>query len=141
MPNTVLQSVPESDSPPFLEAFADRRATAEDYLQASDSLRESAGRAFDAGDLVLASEACWGVVARALQAVAERHGIPHSTNLDFLRINKWLISETQNREIADLYRWSYNLHRNFYRIVLKDQEISDLAQFALRLADEVRDFA
>ena len=141
MPKKALESVPESDSPQFLGAFADRRATAQDHLQASDSLRESAQQAIDDGNLVLASEAYWGVVAHALQAVAEQHGIRHSTNLDFQRISRWLISETQNPELADLYRESYNLHRNFYRVVLTHQEVRRYSQYALRLADEVRDYA
>ena len=82
----------ESNGRRFLGEFADRRATAEDHLEASDLLRQSARHAFDDGNLVLASEAYWGVAAHALQAVAERHGIKHSTNLDFKRAIEWLIT-------------------------------------------------
>ena len=91
--------------------------------------------------MVLASEAYWGIVAHALQAVAERNGIKHSTNLDFERINNWLISETRNGQLDYWYDMSYRLHRNFYRIVFKQEEIRDLSRHALALADEIRDYA
>lgn len=133
--------MPPSSRRRYPEEFADRRATARDHLQASDSLREAARRAIDDGDLVLASEAYWGVVAHILQAVAETHGIPHSTNLDFERINNWLVAETHNEKLEGAFERSYRLHQNFYRIVLTQEEIRGYSHYALALADEVRDYA
>ena len=141
MPGKGCLSVPESDNRRPPDEFADRRATMEDHLRASDSLRQSAERALDAGDLVLASEAYWGIVAHALQAVAEQNGIRHSTNLDFKRIISWLISETQNGQIRIWFERSYRLHQNFYRIVMTHGDIRDYSQYALRLADEIRVYA
>ena len=131
----------ESSSQRFPREFADQHATAQEHLHASDSLREAARQAIDDGNLVLASEAYWGVVAHALQAVAEKHGIPHSTNLDFRRIIDWLVSETHNIELEDWFQRSYHLHQNFYRIVMNQEVIRDYSQFALRLADEIRVYA
>ena len=90
---------------------------------------------------MLASEAYWGVAAHALQAVAERNGIRHSTNLDFRRIIDWLVLQTRNDELPVWFQRSYDLHQNYYRVVMSQQEVHDLSHYALRLAGEVRDFA
>ena len=90
---------------------------------------------------MLASEAYWGVAAHALQAVAERHGIKHSTNLDFKRAIEWLITETGDNDLNGLFQRTYYLHRNFYQIVMTPEEVRENSQHALRLADQIRTFA
>ena len=110
-------------------------------MEASDLLRQSARQAIDDGNLVLASEAYWGVAAHALQAVAERHGIPHSTNLDFRTIIEWLVSGARSDDVVEWYRKSYDLHRNFYQIVMTQDDVRDHSHYALRLADQIRPFA
>ena len=62
-------------APNGLDEFEGRRATPEQHLTVSDSLRATGQNAVATGDLPLASEAYWGVVAHVFQAVAERHGI------------------------------------------------------------------
>ena len=120
--------------------FAGRRATPEQHLQESDSLRAAAERNLVTGDLALASEAYWGVVAHALQAIAERSGMKHDSNLDFRTIKDWLVNETKNDEIENWYRQTYWLHRNFYRITLTRTEIETWSPCALNIADAARPF-
>ena len=126
--------------PSNVDEFAGHRATPEEHLQESDSLRAAAERNLAAGDLALASEAYWGVVAHMLQAIAERRGMKHDSNLDFRTINDWLINETQNEELEDWYSTTYRLHQNFYRIILKRTDIETRSQYALNLADAARPF-
>ena len=90
---------------------------------------------------MLASEAYWGVAAHALQAVAERHGIKHSTNLDFNRITNWLVTQTRDGKLIDWFDAAYYLHQNFYKIVMTPEEVRENSQHALRLADQIRTFA
>ena len=93
------------------------------------------------GDLALASEAFWGMVAHMLQAVAERRGMKHETNLDFRDIKDWLARETGNDEARMWFSRTYELHRNFYRIIMTHSDIETRAQYALALADAARPFA
>ena len=127
--------------PSNVDEFAGRRATPEQHLQESDSLRAAAERNLATGDLALASEAYWGVVAHMLQAIAERRGMKHETNLDFRTINDWLINETRNDEMDEWYFRIYRLHQNFYRIIMTHDEVVEHSQYALNLADAARPFA
>ena len=121
--------------------LAGRRATPEQHIQASDYLRATAENALLTGDLVLASEAYWGVVAHMLQAIAERRGMRHISNLDFKVIKNWLIEETRNDDLDDWYFLTYRLHQNFYRIVMTRDEVEICSRLALALADAARPFA
>ena len=121
--------------------FAGRRATPEEHLQVSDLLRTAAVYNLRTGNLALASEAFWGVVAHILQAIAERHGIKHTTNRDFEVINDWLVAKTGNDQMRFWFRRAYRLHQNFYRIVMTIQDIDARAQYAIALADAARPFA
>ena len=121
--------------------FAGRRATPEQHLQASDLLRTVAARAFANGELVLVSEAIWGVVAHTLQAVAELHGLKHDTNLDFRHIKDWLVEETGDGQIHIWFLRAYELHQNFYRIQMTREDIESRYPHALELADAARPFA
>ena len=124
-----------------LDVFAIRQATPEQHLQTSDALRHTALLILASGDLALASEAYWGVVPHMLQAVAERHGIRHTTNRDFEVISNWLTNEIGNEQIRIWFRRSYRLHQNFYRIVMTREDIEIRAQYAIALADAARPFA
>ena len=124
-----------------LHLFADSRATPEQHLQESDSLRIAAEINLKSGNLALASEAFWGMVAHLFQAIAERRGMRHESNLDFRSIRDWLIAETRNHDLNESYELTYHLHRNFYRITLTKEEIEIRAQYALALADAARPYA
>ena len=65
----------------------------------------------------------------------------HESNLDFRTIKNWLIDQTQNDEMDDWFENAYQLHRNFYRIILKQEDIEFLSQFAITFADAARPFA
>lgn len=123
------------------DPFKERRATREEHLDASDNLREAAALALSNGNLVVASESCWGVVAHMLQAIAERHGLRHRTNLDFDDIVGWLVGETDDHGLRLSFVLAYRLHRNFYRIVLDEREVRDYASYAMDLVDRIREFA
>ena len=121
--------------------FATRRATPEQHLQESDILRAAAMINLEAGNLALASEAFWGMVAHLFQAIAEIRGMRHESNLDFRTIRDWLIAETQNHQLNESYERTYQLHRNFYRITLTPEEIETRSRHALALADAARPYA
>ena len=121
--------------------FAGRRATPEEHLQVSNLFRATAERAIAAGDLALASEAYWGMVAHMLQAVAERHGLKHTTNLDFRDIKDWLVAETGDSQLHRSFRQTYQLHQNFYRIVMTIDDIETRSPLAIALADAARPYA
>lgn len=123
------------------DPFRERRATREEHLHASSNIRELATVALSEGNLVVASEACWGVVAHMLQAIAERHGLKHQRNRDFDDIVNWLVSETDDQDLRLSYSRAYRLHRNFYRIVLHEREVEDDARYAMDLVDRIREFA
>ena len=123
------------------DEFAGRRATPEEHLQASDLLRKAAVRALANGELALASEAFWGTVAHALQGAAERHGLRHETNMDFRDIKDWLVDETGDAQIHVWFLRAYELHQNFYRIVMTREDIETRTQHALAVADAARPFA
>lgn len=125
----------------YIDPFRERRATSADHLEASTSLKDTAVAAFRNGDLVIASEAYWGVVAHMLQAIAERHDLDHRSNQDFKEIVQWLVEKTDDRDLLWLFTLAYRLHRNFYRIVLDEREVQDYASYAIDLADRIREFA
>ena len=120
---------------------AQRRATPEQHVQASYSMRDMAEHCLATGNLPLASEAYWGMVAHMLQAIAEKRDMRHDTNLDFRTIKDWLTDETQNTELNHLFIETYELHRNFYRIVMTRDEVVERSRFAVALADTARPFA
>lgn len=93
------------------------------------------------GDLALASEAYWGMVAHMLQAVAELRGMRHETNLDFRTIKDWLIDETGDATLDRLFFRTYQLHQNFYRIIMTLDDIITRSRQALALADAARPYA
>ena len=123
------------------DPFRERRATREEHLEASASLRNVASTSLREGDLVTVFESYWGVVAHMLQAIAERHNLSHRTNRDFDKIIGWLVEETDDYSLQFLHSCAYTLHRNFYRIVLDEQEIRDYARYAMDLVDRIREFA
>lgn len=123
------------------DPFRERRATREEHLDASSNIRVVAAVALSEGDLVVASEACWGAVAHMLQAIAERHGLEHQRNRDFDDIVNWLVGETDDHGLRFSYSRAYRLHRNFYRIVLDEREVRDDASYAMDLVDRIREFA
>ena len=123
------------------DEFAGRRATPEEHLQESDSLRDAAKHCMSVGKLGLASEAYWGMVAHILQAIAERRGMRHISNLDFRVIMDWLVGETGNEQLKIWFQRTYRLHQNFYRIIMTPEEIEARSESALALADAARPFA
>ena len=123
------------------DPFKERRATLEEHLNASANLQETAAVALSDGNLVLASEACWGVVAHMLQAIAERHGLSHWSNRDLDDIVSWLVGKTNDHGLRFPFACAYTLHRNFYRIVLVEDEVQDNARYAMDLVDRIREFA
>ena len=123
------------------DPFKERRATREEHLEASSSLRAAAAASLKDRDFIIASEAYWGVVAHMLQAIAERQSLRHWSNRDFGEIIDWLIGETNDSQFLFLFARAYMLHRNFYRIVLDDHEVQDNARYAIALADGIRVFA
>ena len=125
----------------FHEEFAGRRATPEQHLQEADSLLAAAMLNLEAGKLALASEAFWGTVAHIFQAIAELRGMRHESNLDFRTIKDWLVSETRNPELNEAYERTYQLHRNFYRIIMTREDVESRAQHAIALAHAARPYA
>lgn len=123
------------------DPFKERRATREEHLDASESLRASADASLVVNDFVIASEAYWGAVAHILQAIAERNGLRHWSNRDFGEIVDWLIGETGDSQLLFSFARVYMLHRNFYRIVLDEHEVRAHARYAIDLADRIRGFA
>ena len=81
------------------------------------------------------------MVAHMLQAVAERHGLKHTTNLDFRTIKDWLIDKSGDATLDRLFFRTYQLHQNFYRIVMTIDDIEIRALQALALAAAARPFA
>ena len=104
-------------------------------------MRTAAAHNMVTGNLALASEAFWGVAAHMLQAVAERHGLKHTTNRDFEVINNWLSTKIGNEQTMSWFRRTYRLHQNFYRIVMTREDIEFRSKFALDLADAARPYA
>ena len=127
-------------APNGLDEFEGRRATPEQHLTVSDSLRATGQNAVATGDLPLASEAYWGVVAHVFQAVAERHGIRHTTNRDFEVIRDWLVDEAGDQVLIRWFQRTYELHQNFYRIIMTRDEVVVRSRFAVALADAARPF-
>lgn len=76
-----------------------------------------------------------------LQAIAEKRGMKHDTNMDFRVIMGWLVSETGNQQLNRLFRQTYDLHRNFYRIVMSRDEIETCSRVAIAIADAARPYA
>ena len=93
------------------------------------------------GKFGLASEAYWGMVAHILQAIAEKRGMRHISNLDFRVIMDWLVAETGNEQLKIWFQRTYRLHQNFYRIIMTREEIEIRSQSAIALADAARPFA
>ena len=110
-------------------------------MRESDSLRDAAALCMSVGKFGLACEAYWGVVAHMLQAIAQRRGMRHRSNLDFRAIMDWLAAETGNEELKTWFQRTYRLHQNFYRIIMTTEEIEARSESALALADAARPFA
>ena len=81
------------------------------------------------------------MIAHILKAVAEIHGLKHQTNLDFRDIKDWLIGKTREQQIQIWFLHSYQLHQNFYRILMTQEEIDERFESVMALAEIARPFA
>ncbi len=88
------------------------------YNEISDYLIEEAQQELERGDLIQASEKCWGAVAHAVKSVAQTRGWNHHRH-DLLRDVVEQVAEERDRiDLAEMFNSASGMHQNFYEHVL-----------------------
>ncbi len=89
-------------------------ARAARYTGISHYLLEESQIQLDRGDLIQASEKCWGAVAHAVKSVAQTRGWNHHRH-DLLRAVVEQIAEEHDRfDLPAAFGSASDLHQNFY---------------------------
>ena len=84
----------------YADMSRDYMARAEDYL--------------GQGDLVQASEKCWGAAACVLKAIAERRAWRHQSHSLLYDISSQIADEQSRPELRDMFVEANSMHQNFY---------------------------
>ena len=112
------------------------------YTEISQYLIEEARHQLERGDLIQASEKCWGAVAHAVKSVAQARGWNHHRH-DLLRdVVNQVVEERERRDLLTLFSSASDMHQNFYEHELYTQEVQvgiDNAKTLIGDLDALRD--
>ncbi len=107
------------------------------YNEISDYIIEEAQQELKRGDLIQASEKCWGAVAHAVKSVAQTRGWNHHRH-DLLRdVVSQVADELDRRDLNTLFRAAGYLHQNFYEHELDNHDIQSGIEDAATLIGEL----
>ncbi len=108
-------------------------ARAARYDSISHYLLEESQIQLDLGDLIQASEKCWGAAAHAVKSIAQTRGWNHHRH-DLLRdIVNQISDEWDSPALRVLFDSASILHQNFYEHDLDDEDVQ-------RIMNSVRTF-
>lgn len=88
--------------------------------------------------LVVACETYWGAVVHSLQAIAVSHGLSHRNHRDLFGVVNSLEHQSRGSGMVHDFRLIYNLHLNFYRVVLSGNEIREMTSVAEDFLENVK---
>ncbi len=107
------------------------------HNEISQYLIEEAQGQLERGDLIQASEKCWGAVAHAVKSVAQTRGWNHHRH-DLLRDVVAQIAEERDRpDLLTLFGAASIMHQNFYEHQMYDYEVQSGIDDARTLIGEL----
>lgn len=98
-----------------------------DHLAISAWMLDEAEAMIAQEDRLQASEKLWGTFAHRLYALAERRSWPYRTHADGIVIAEYVVAQTGDAEIGNLFRGARDAHRNFYADDYALAYLADLA--------------
>ncbi len=112
------------------------------YNEISDYLIEEAQQELERGDLIQASEKCWGAVAHAVKSVAQTRGWNHHRH-DLLRdVVEQISEERDHPDLLTLFSSAGDMHQNFYEHELRSYSVQvgiNDAKMLITALDAIRD--
>ena len=113
------------------------------HIDQSDHYFRNALGAIEAGSTEKASELLWGSITQALKAVAARKGTELNSHGELRKYAGDLAKELEDESILRDFSDAESLHRNFYNLRFKLEDITDrvdgvkkATEKLIRLAEE-----
>ena len=107
------------------------------YREAAHELLAQGWAELAAEDRRQASEKGWGAAAQVVKACAQLREWPHGAHWMLNQAVDYLVRETDDEELYDLFGAAQNLHTNFYEMWLSEpavrNRLSRVDQFVLRV--------
>ena len=99
-------------------------ATTARHEEISDRFLEHAGKEFDKGDMLQASEKAWGTVAHYVKSVAKERGWPDGSHRDISDNARRLMILTSDPDAyGRMFQAMNALHVNFYEEHLHEDDV------------------
>ena len=94
-----------------------------DHVRTAREFLTAAGREFEAGDHLQASEKLWGAASHALIAVAQQRNLPHPSHRALKKAAQLLVDETGDGTLHAGFAVAEKFHANFYHDFMEDFEL------------------
>ena len=122
----------------LVEADADPRERALDYIEAAEGLLEEARGELKRGDVRQAAEKTWGAVALAVKAYAAwRDGVRLASHRD-LWLYKDRVAEELGEWVARVFREASSLHTCYYEGWCTRRDVEEVIAGVEKLVREVK---
>ena len=95
----------------------------QDHVATARAFLEVAGREFESGDRLQASEKLWGAASHAVMAVARHRGWGHRTHRDLKNAVQRLAQESGDDALHAGFLAAEKFHKNFYHNEMEDFEV------------------
>ena len=94
-----------------------------DHVQTAREFLTAAGREFEAGDHLQASEKLWDAACHALTAVAQQRNWPHGSHRALKKAAQLLVDETGDMALLAGFVSAEKFHANFYHDFMEDFDL------------------
>ncbi len=94
-----------------------------DHVRTAREILTAAGREFETGDHLQASEKLWGAASHALIAVAQQRNWPHGSHRALKKATQLLVDETGDMALLAGFVSAEKFHANFYHDFMEDFEL------------------
>ena len=94
-----------------------------DHVRTAREFLTAAGREFEAGDHLQASEKLWGAASHALIAVAQQRNLPHGSHRALKKAAQLLVDETGDGTLHAGFAVAEKFHANFYHDFMEDFQL------------------
>lgn len=95
----------------------------QEHVKTAQDFLEAAGREFDAGDHLQASEKLWGAASHAVMAVAQQHGWPYGSHRAMKTAVRRLAEQYDEPLLPGGFVSAEKFHANFYHDFMEDFDL------------------
>ena len=106
-----------------MTTYTTPESLAEEYRETSRRLIRQADAEFEKGDLLQASEKAWGAASQCLKAMGTVRGIPHRDHRELRQVAHYLVNESGQNRIGELFSIAESIHANFYEAWMPSGEV------------------